>query len=289
MTELVCAKLHKNLAKNELRLFSCDLPSWIIEAYRHIGIFVFGMVVCELASTIAKYSIGRYRPDFLNASIFSIYESNLWRFCSIRHLVIFDRQNFSPDVPSNLHGWFKLHFTWTCTAPWFQRLHVLHRYWPSNDERIAAIVSKQPCEFLRVHNGLQCCEHSPQFVTNYGSSNFTNSVNLQPIQIYLQIRMKWCGSKLFKHLLQFVLLMVALFTSLTRISDNKHHESDVFAGLFVGAAVALLVAHFVARLGRPEPWKCSVDVGDESQLTAVAVAGFARETLLREKLWQFLY
>lgn len=82
--------------------------------------------------------------------------------------------------------------------------------------------------------------------------------------------MNWAGSKLFKHFLQFVLLMLALFTSLTRISDNKHYESDVFAGLFVGVAVALLVAIFIARLGRPEPRKCPVEVGYQSQLAAVA-------------------
>lgn len=69
VTELIRAKLHENLAKIELQLFCCELPSWIIEAYRQIGIFVFGMLVCELATTIAKYSIGRYRPDFFNASI----------------------------------------------------------------------------------------------------------------------------------------------------------------------------------------------------------------------------
>lgn len=41
--------------------------------------------------------------------------------------------------------------------------------------------------------------------------------------IYLQCRMTWTGSKLLKHLLQFVVIMLAWFTALSRISDYKHH------------------------------------------------------------------
>lgn len=96
-------------------------------------------------------------------------------------------------------------------------------------------------------------------------SKLIRSVNLQSFQIYLQIRMKWGGSKLFKHFLQFAVLMMALFISLSRISDNKHHWSDVLAGLFVGVAVALLVTNFIAGLGRPEPRKYLLEPGYQSR------------------------
>lgn len=53
--------------------------------------------------------------------------------------------------------------------------------------------------------------------------------------------MTWRGSKLLKHFLQFVLLMMAWFTCLSRISDYKHHWSDVMSGAVLGATIATLV------------------------------------------------
>lgn len=46
--------------------------------------------------------------------------------------------------------------------------------------------------------------------------------------LYLQRRMSWNGSKLLKHFLQFAFVMMAWYTSLTRISDYKHHCKNSF-------------------------------------------------------------
>lgn len=43
------------------------------------------------------------------------------------------------------------------------------------------------------------------------------------LQLYLQTRFSWKGSKLLKHVLQFTLITLAVFTALSRISDYKHH------------------------------------------------------------------
>lgn len=60
-------------------------------------------------------------------------------------------------------------------------------------------------------------------------------------QVYLQKRMVWRGSKLLKHALQFVLIGFAWFTALSRISNYKHHWSDVLAGGILGITVAVLI------------------------------------------------
>lgn len=53
--------------------------------------------------------------------------------------------------------------------------------------------------------------------------------------------MTWNGSKLLRHTLQFIVIMAAIFTGMTRISDYKHHWSDVLGGLSIGAIAACVV------------------------------------------------
>lgn len=60
-------------------------------------------------------------------------------------------------------------------------------------------------------------------------------------QLYLQSRMTWRGSKLLRHALQFMLIMIAWYTALSRISDYKHHWSDVLAGSAIGSLCAVIV------------------------------------------------
>jgi phosphatidate phosphatase len=59
--------------------------------------------------------------------------------------------------------------------------------------------------------------------------------------IYLQARMTWRGSYLGRHFCQFMLVALAIFTGLSRISDYMHHWSDVLTGLILGTVVAVIV------------------------------------------------
>lgn len=66
--------------------------------------------------------------------------------------------------------------------------------------------------------------------------------------IYLQIRMPWRGSKLLKHFVQFLLLLLAWYTGMSRISDYKHHWSDVLAGAVLGTFCAFIISFCVSNL-----------------------------------------
>ncbi|KFW82044.1 Lipid phosphate phosphohydrolase 3, partial [Manacus vitellinus] len=58
---------------------------------------------------------------------------------------------------------------------------------------------------------------------------------------YLQARFTWKGARLLRPLLQFTLIMMAFYTGLSRVSDHKHHPTDVLAGFAQGALVAYCV------------------------------------------------
>ncbi|KAI8419831.1 hypothetical protein MSG28_008467 [Choristoneura fumiferana] len=59
--------------------------------------------------------------------------------------------------------------------------------------------------------------------------------------LYLERRMTWRGTRVLRHTLQFTALMLSWFTALSRVSDFKHHWSDVLAGYFLGLSFAVIV------------------------------------------------
>lgn len=58
--------------------------------------------------------------------------------------------------------------------------------------------------------------------------------------------MTWRGARLLRPALQFFLVLLAVYTGLTRISDYRHHPSDVLTGYIQGA----LTAYWVVSLHR---------------------------------------
>ncbi|GBP27232.1 Putative phosphatidate phosphatase [Eumeta japonica] len=79
----------------------------------------------------------------------------------------------------------------------------------------APVVPQRALEFLRVHH------------------------------MYLQRRVAWRGSKLTVHALQFLLVMLAWYTAMSRISDYKHHWSDVLAGFGIGILYAVIIVIYI--------------------------------------------
>ncbi|KAM6971824.1 phospholipid phosphatase 3-like [Aplochiton taeniatus] len=61
------------------------------------------------------------------------------------------------------------------------------------------------------------------------------------LAFYLQARLSWRGARLLRPVLQFFLVSLAVYTGLTRISDHRHHPSDVLTGYLQGALTAYWV------------------------------------------------
>lgn len=84
------------------------------------------------------------------------------------------------------------------------------------------------------------CAVSSVFYSHIYSSSSPKRI-IYMLQIFLHARMTWRGSKLLKNFIQFGLILFSWFTCMTRISDYKHHWSDVLAGATLGTIVALVV------------------------------------------------
>lgn len=67
------------------------------------------------------------------------------------------------------------------------------------------------------------------------------------VALYLQRKLSWNSSKLARHFLQFMLIMAAWYTALSRVMDSWHHWSDVLAGSLIGVVGALITANYIAK------------------------------------------
>ncbi|KAH8272944.1 hypothetical protein KR018_011893, partial [Drosophila ironensis] len=175
-----------------------ELPDWLIECYKKVGIYAFGAVVSQLTTDIAKYSIGRLRPHFIAVCQPQMADGS------------------TCDDAKNL-GKYIQEFTCKGVGSSARMLKEMRLSFPS------------------------------------GHSSFTFFAMVY-LALYLQARMTWRGSKLLRHLLQFIFIMVAWYTALSRVSDYKHHWSDVLAGSLIGSLCALVVANYVSDLfQKPNP------------------------------------
>lgn len=77
-------------------------------------------------------------------------------------------------------------------------------------------------------------------------------------QLYVQARMRGKWTRLVRPTIQFFLVAFSLYVGYTRVSDFKHHWSDVLVGLLQGALIAVLTVSLYAsssppRLQPPSP------------------------------------
>lgn len=59
-------------------------------------------------------------------------------------------------------------------------------------------------------------------------------------QLYIQARMRGKWTRLVRPTIQFFLVAFSLYVGYTRVSDFKHHWSDVLVGFLQGALIAVL-------------------------------------------------
>lgn len=161
--------------------------SYISCVYKAVGTFLFGAAMSQSLTDIAKYSIGRLRPHFL-------------------------------DV---------------CKPDW---QHI-------NCSTGAYIVN-----FTCSGDPTKVGEARLSFYS--GHSSFSMYCMLF-LALYLQARLQAEWARLLRPTMQFFLIAATVYTGLSRVSDYKHHWSDVLTGLLQGALMAILVVFFVSDFFKP--------------------------------------
>lgn len=156
---------------------------YVAALYKQVGCFVFGCAISQSFTDIAKVSVGRLRPHFLEVCNPDFSKVN----CSVGYVQIYD-----------------------CRG---------------DDSRVQ--------------------EARKSFFSGHASFSMYTMLYLA---LYLQARFTWRGARLLRPLLQFTLIMMAFYTGLSRVSDHKHHPSDVLAGFAQGSLVAFCIVFFVSDL-----------------------------------------
>lgn len=81
---------------------------------------------------------------------------------------------------------------------------------------------------------------TPNIAAPHSDSQFFFPL-LSSFQLYLQARLKMEWARLLRPTLQFFLIAATVYTGFSRVSDYKHHWSDVLCGFLQGALMAILV------------------------------------------------
>ena len=70
--------------------------------------------------------------------------------------------------------------------------------------------------------------------------------------LYMEARIHFPQSKFLKFFLQLVVAQLGILCSLSRVSDYKHHWSDVLAGLLLGILIAVLIFDRIVQMLRKD-------------------------------------
>ncbi|KAJ0173959.1 hypothetical protein K1T71_010105 [Dendrolimus kikuchii] len=200
------------------------IPPWVWEAYRVVGVFLFGCACQQLTTDVAKYTIGRLRPHFFDVCIPDIdcdLPANRWKY--VEHFnCLGDNEKLKKEMRLSFPSG---HSSFSAYTMLYFFIYFL--------DKIFNFYFFYMIQHTKIHTTLNL---HPSTINPYFSF------------MYLQKRFTWRGSKLLKHGIQFILLLLAWYTVMTRISDYKHHWSDVMAGFAIGLLFAIVIFLFVSDL-----------------------------------------
>ncbi|KAG5286280.1 hypothetical protein AALO_G00013090 [Alosa alosa] len=178
-------QLHSNSGFNQ----------YVSALYKVVGTFLFGACVSQSLTDLAKFTIGRPRPNFLAVC-----------------------------APIS------------CTG------YVLNINCTGNNRNVT--------------------ESRLSFYSGHSSFGMYSMLFLA---LYVQARLVAKWARLLRPTIQFFLVAFAVYVGYTRVSDYKHHWSDVLVGLLQGALIAVLNVRYVSDFFKIRPPLCVRSDSGESE------------------------
>lgn len=170
------------------RIYSnSDFNQYVAALYKVVGTFLFGASVSQSLTDLAKFTIGRPRPNFMDVCRPTV--------CT----------GYMPVI--------------NCTG-----------------------------------SDLNVTESRLSFYSGHSSFGMYCMLFLA---LYVQARLEAKWARLLRPTIQFFLVAFAVYVGYTRVSDYKHHWSDVLVGLLQGALIAVLNVCYVSDFFKKRPPRCT--------------------------------
>lgn len=209
LVEILRSWAESQAGERRLKPFSNNRTPWIaVELYRHFGYFTLGALTTLLFTELAKYNIGRLRPHFLT-------------LCK-------------PKLTSEL-----------CQDEFGYEKFVIENEGDICEGFISGEVTKKQLNEARL-----------SFISGHSSFSFYCGMFLI---VYLQARLNnfprhqscsvrfvYKTLKVLRPFIQFAMIILSFWISLTRISNYFHHPMDVLTGAVVGMCFAIMTLMVIA-------------------------------------------
>jgi len=214
--------------------FTAKLPRIVVETYRILGYFIVGALFCTLTTELAKYKIGRLRPYFLTVC----------------------QPDMSPETCKDSNGYPIFVMNYTCNAKTEEELHIVREARKS---------------FLSGHSSFSF--YSAVFIIMYLHARLSSRSRIETSKkgneegkCVIISRFFLRGLKTLRPFIQFGCFIGAFYIALSRISDYRHHPTDVITGIIVGLFYAAIILMFIVDLfNRPRSFEVKYEQieGDE--------------------------
>ncbi|KAK0054730.1 lipid phosphate phosphohydrolase 1 [Biomphalaria pfeifferi] len=183
-----------------------------------VGFIVPGAVMILTEGIYAKYMHKRKKRKL----VFNMF---LWNTYHVVGLFMFGAAvtHLLTNIPKYTIGRLRPHFMSVCKPDWSKLT--------SNDSYIVQDICTGPDTSLIM-------EARVSFPSGHSSMSMYCAVILM---LYLEKRLNCKNFMLVRPTLQLAAFSMAFFTCLSRISDYKHHWSDVLAGAILGMAIAYVI------------------------------------------------
>ncbi|XP_037530606.1 phospholipid phosphatase 2-like [Nematolebias whitei] len=172
-----------------------NFNQYVVALYKVVGTFLFGAVVSQSLTELAKYTIGRPRPNFMTVCAPKVCTG---------YMQVINCTGSLPDVTESRLSFYSGHSSF----------------------------------------GMYCMIF---------------------LALYVQARLAAKWARLLRPTIQFFLVAFAVYVGYTRVSDYKHHWSDVLVGLLQGALVAVLNVRFVSDFFKKRSLRCSRTAAGDSE------------------------